>query len=33
MAGVRGTYSNWLAKPDQYIGRVMTLISVNPLYR
>tara|TARA_B100000242_G_C43047344_1_gene488965 strand:+ start:649 stop:2937 length:2289 start_codon:yes stop_codon:yes gene_type:complete len=28
MSGVHGTYSNWLAKPDQYIGRVMTLISI-----
>ena len=28
MSGIHGTYSNWLAKPDQYIGRVMTLISI-----
>ena len=26
MSGIRGTYSNWLAKPDQYIGRVMTFL-------
>ena len=31
MSGVNGTYSNYMEKPDQFIGRVMTLVSVSKL--